>query len=114
MTMSTLTSRNITVSGHRTSMRLEPDMWDALEEICQRESLSAHEICTLIDSRRHRSSLTAAMRVFILSYFRAAATDEGHLRAGHGRLAYNLALNLRIDGLGVSNELDRWAAQKPS
>jgi predicted DNA-binding ribbon-helix-helix protein len=98
---STLTSRNVTVSGHRTSMRLEPDMWDALEEICRREALTIHEVCTLIDGRRHRSSLTAAMRVFILHYFRTAATDDGHARAGHGRLAYSLALKAGMNHVAV-------------
>ncbi|MBY0429635.1 MAG: ribbon-helix-helix domain-containing protein [Rhodospirillales bacterium] len=82
---SALINRNVIVSGHRTSMRLEPSMWDALEEICGRERLTVHEICTLVEARRRQEcGLTAAIRVFILSYFRAAATDDGHARAGHG------------------------------
>ncbi len=81
-----LQNRNVTVSGHRTSMRLEPDMWNALDEICHREKCTVHDICTLVDSKRRDSSLTAAMRVFILAYFRAAATDEGHQRAGQGTI----------------------------
>ena len=74
--MSTLVNRNVTVSGHRTSMRLEPAMWEALEEICRREKLTVHEGCSLVDSPRTQSSLTAAMRVFILGYFRAAVADS--------------------------------------
>ncbi|MGB8274865.1 MAG: ribbon-helix-helix domain-containing protein [Alphaproteobacteria bacterium] len=70
--MSTLVNRNVTVSGHRTSMRLEPAMWEALEEICTRENLTIHAVCSLVDARRTQSSLTAAMRVFILGYFRAS------------------------------------------
>lgn len=31
-----------------------------------------------------QTSLTAAIRVFLMLYYRAAATDEGHRRAGHG------------------------------
>jgi predicted DNA-binding ribbon-helix-helix protein len=81
---SSLVSRNITVAGHRTSMRLEPEMWDALFDICQREGLSPHDVCTAVDARRHASSLTAALRVFIMNYFRMAATADGHTRAGHG------------------------------
>lgn len=80
----TLVIRNVTVSGHRTSMRLEPEMWDALEEICRRESRTMHEVCSLIDARRTTSSLTGAMRVFILGYFRSAVTERGHVMAGHG------------------------------
>ncbi len=82
--MSTLVSRNVTVVGHRTSVRLEPNMWRALADICRRERQSVHEICTAIDGRREASTLTAGLRVFIMEYFRAAATEDGHLRAGHG------------------------------
>jgi predicted DNA-binding ribbon-helix-helix protein len=81
---STLVSRNVVVSGRRTSVRLEPPMWDALRAICRREGRTMHEMCTMIDQRRQESALTAAIRVFIMAYFRAAATDEGHARAGHG------------------------------
>lgn len=84
---STLISRNIVVSGRRTSVRLEPAMWDALRAICRREARTLHEICSMIDRNREESALTAAIRVFIMAYFRAAATDEGHARAGHGRVA---------------------------
>lgn len=60
-------------------------MWDALSEICAREGRSVHEICTQIDSERRQSGLTAAVRVFILNYFREAATEEGHALASQRR-----------------------------
>ncbi len=72
---STLQSRNIVVSGHRTSMRLEPDMWRALTDIAEREGRSLHELCTLVHRLRRRTSLTSAVRVFILSYYRTLARD---------------------------------------
>ena len=84
--VSTLINRNVFIGRHRTSIRLEPAMWDALGEICRREQMNLHEVCSLIDSRRLASSLTAAIRVFTLSYFRAAATEEGHASTGHGVL----------------------------
>ena len=84
---SRLLSRNVTVEGRRTSLRLENDVWDALEEICERENMTVHEVCTLIDQRRKGSSRTAAVRAFILRYFREAASDIGHSHAGHGKLA---------------------------
>ncbi len=83
---STLVNRNVTIGRRRTSLRLEPTMWDALGEICRREELTQHELCRLIDEHRHASSLTAAIRVFIVNYFRAAATEEGHASSGHGAL----------------------------
>ena len=82
---STLVSRNITVNGRRTSVRLEPEMWRALKEISTRENCSIHELCSLISFRKNkRTSLTAAIRVFLMLYFRAATTEDGHGKAGHG------------------------------
>ncbi len=84
-TKSTLVLKNITVNGHRTSIRLEPEMWGELKNIARREQCSIHDICSLINMRKHENtSLTAAIRVFLMLYFRAAATENGHDRAGHG------------------------------
>ena len=84
---STLVNRNVYIGRRRTSLRLEPDMWDALEEVYQRENINRHELFGMIDRFRHASSLTAAVRVFVLNYFRAAATEEGHAGNGHGALS---------------------------
>ena len=84
---STLINRNVTVNGHRTSMRLEPAMWEALEDICRREAKTVHEICSLVEEHRVQSSLTAAMRVFIVGYFRAALTQQPMARDMAAQLA---------------------------
>ena len=53
-------------------------MWDALYDICARERVTIHTLCTRISERKDaNTSLTAAIRVFALAYFRAAATEEG-------------------------------------
>lgn len=84
-TASSLLSRNITVEGRRTSIRLEPEMWSALKEISVRERCTIHDICTLVSLRKNKNtSLTAAIRVFLMLYFRAACSEEGHNRVGHG------------------------------
>ena len=81
----TLVSRNITVMGRRTSVRLELEMWNALKEIADREYCTIHDICTLVKMRKNpATSLTAAIRVFLMLYFRASSTEEGHHKAGHG------------------------------
>jgi predicted DNA-binding ribbon-helix-helix protein len=82
---STLVNRNVTVGDRRTSMRLERAMWEALHEICRREGKSLNKFVTEIAAQRSESSLTAAIRVYLLRYFSAAATDEGHRLAGHGQ-----------------------------
>ncbi len=84
-TNTSLVIRNVTVDGHRTSVRLEPEMWNALGEICRRERCSIHNLCTLVSaSKAGPGSLTAAIRVFIMQYYKNAATESGHNTAGHG------------------------------
>ena len=84
----TLVSRNITVLNKRTSVRLEPEMWIALKDIALREKCKVNELCSLIYLRKNGgTSLTAAIRVFLMLYFRAATTEEGHTRAGHGNFS---------------------------
>lgn len=68
--------RNVTIDGRRTSIRMEPVLWDCLSDICRRERRPASELIALIDTRRGDSGLTAALRVFILSYFQNAASLE--------------------------------------
>ena len=82
---SSLVSKNITVCGHRTSVRLEPEMWKALKFISTREECTIHDICSLISLRKKETtSLPAAIRVFLMLYYRASSTESGHQKAGHG------------------------------
>ncbi|WP_343560488.1 ribbon-helix-helix domain-containing protein [Kiloniella sp. b19] len=84
--MSRQVVRNITLNGHRTSLRLEADVWEALEEICVREGYTLNQLGSMINKQRQESSMAAAVRVFVLMYFRSAATELGHENAGHGTL----------------------------
>ncbi len=100
---STLVSRNITVLGRRTSVRLEPEMWNALREISCREECKTHDICSLIHLRKNpNTSLTAAIRVFLMLYYRASSTDDGHNRAGHGNFEHMMQRSrMSSDALNV-------------
>jgi len=75
----TLQSRNVLIDRHRTSMRLEPEMWDALTDIARREKISINCLCSLVSVHRRQSSLTSAMRVFVLAYYRCAANRPGQI-----------------------------------
>ena len=74
---SSLVIRNVVVGGHRTSVRLEPVMWDALQDIARRRRVTMHDLVTYIDRARTASSLTAAIRVYIVDFYRAAALPAG-------------------------------------
>lgn len=77
---STLVIHNVVVAGHRTSVRLEPLMWEALHEIARLRDKGLNELVTEIDRAREASSLTAAIRVYIVDYYRSAATGAAAYR----------------------------------
>jgi predicted DNA-binding ribbon-helix-helix protein len=67
-------------------MCLDPAIWGALEEICQPENLTRHQLCGKIYKFSYATGWTAAIRVFIVNYFRAAATEDGRANICHGAL----------------------------
>ena len=86
MTVSRLVNRNVVAERGRTSMRLEPELWDLLNEICERESQDISALVRQIEAAGHTGGRTSAVRVYITSYFYAAVTEIGHAGAGHGPL----------------------------
>jgi predicted DNA-binding ribbon-helix-helix protein len=74
---SSLAIHNVVVAGHRTSVRLEPVMWEALRDIARQRRVSVHDLVTAIDGQRRESSLTAAIRVYIVNFYRSAALLSG-------------------------------------
>ena len=80
-----LISRNVTIDNKRTSIRLEAQMWIALKEVADREKCTIHDICTVIANRKSENiTLTAAIRTFLVLYYKSASTEDGHKTAGHG------------------------------
>ena len=67
-------------------MRLEPEIWDALQEICKRENVALGDLVQQVEGKGGEGGRTSAVRVFVFQYYRAAATEQGHSAAGHGLL----------------------------
>lgn len=68
-------SRNVRIGTHRTTIRLESEVWDALTEIASRENASINDLCTMVArnaSANKLASFTSALRVFIVAYYRTA------------------------------------------
>jgi predicted DNA-binding ribbon-helix-helix protein len=86
MVQSRLINRNIVAARGRSSMRLEPEIWDALQEICRRERLVMGDLVRRVEQGVSAGGRTSAVRVYAFAYFRAAATEDGHKAAGHGQL----------------------------
>lgn len=64
-----LKKRNIVVDDKRTSVTLEPLVWEILHEIASEQDCTIHELCSFINERKGaNSSLSSAIRVFLISY----------------------------------------------
>lgn len=69
--------KNLLIEGQRTTISLERAIWDALVEICRREEISLDELCDAIAVRRGEASISSALRIAALLYFRNAAESAG-------------------------------------
>lgn len=82
-TRTALQSRNVRIHGRRTSVRLEQEMWSALNEISALEHCTVHEICGAVNDRKGEGmSFTAALRVFLMEYYRnvgKSQTESGNI-----------------------------------
>lgn len=56
--------RSVTIAGHRTSLSLEPEFWDALVEAASREGKSLNQLVAEIDEAR-TTNLSSAIRVWL-------------------------------------------------
>ena len=57
------------LSGHKTSVALEKEFWEALERIANKNNISTDALIQKIDQNDRNGSLASALRVFILSSF---------------------------------------------
>jgi predicted DNA-binding ribbon-helix-helix protein len=63
-----LEKRSLSLSGHRTSIALEPEFWVALAVLAAGEGLTLAALITRIDSARMpEQKLASALRVFALN-----------------------------------------------
>jgi predicted DNA-binding ribbon-helix-helix protein len=77
----TVAKRSLTVAGHRTSVSLEEPFWTSLAEIAAARRSSVAGVVAAVDRNRDgRTNLSAAIRVFVLDWYRkraAAAPSAG-------------------------------------
>ena len=66
--------RSVTISGHRTSVSLEAEFWQALTEIAAELKRPLAKLIDEIDKRDGRgNNLSSALRVFVLAHYRKKA-----------------------------------------
>ena len=63
-----LKKRSVSLSGHATSVALEPEFWAVLDSIALAAGLSQAGLMKRIDERRDRTPLASACRLLALSW----------------------------------------------
>ena len=62
--------RSLTIAGHRTSLALEPEFWEALETMAAADGVPLTILIRDIDQTRETPNLSSALRVAALTWFR--------------------------------------------
>ena len=76
VTRSGLQRRTLTVSGHRTSVALEPVYWEELAAMAESRGQTVAALISEIDAAR-LGSLASAIRVHVVERLRAAVAAAG-------------------------------------
>jgi len=72
----TISIRNVSVSGKRTSLKLEKEIWVAIDDICSIERITVDDLMTKLDSTQGMINRASKIRCFAVSYFRNAALTK--------------------------------------
>ncbi|WP_149140802.1 ribbon-helix-helix domain-containing protein [Gemmobacter caeruleus] len=65
--------RSLTLSGHRTSVSLEDEFWQAFRDMAQARGLGLNELAVEIDAARGADcGLATAIRLAVLRHYQAA------------------------------------------
>jgi predicted DNA-binding ribbon-helix-helix protein len=65
--------RSLTIAGHRTAVSLEEPFWEALRLAALEKNVPIARLVAAIDGARGKTSLSSAIRVFVLDYHRGPA-----------------------------------------
>jgi len=71
---SRLISKNVVIKGHRTSLRLESGMWEAMDDLCALEGLTRDGLCDLVEESHEGQNRSSAIRAFVVTYFHELST----------------------------------------
>ncbi len=70
--MASLKKRSILLSGHATSMALEPEFWAVMDEMASARRVTLAVLIALIDESRGERPLASACRLLALDWVRTA------------------------------------------
>lgn len=61
--------RSLSIAGHRTSIALEPQFWDALETMAAERKTSMAGLIKSIDETRATTNLSSSARLAVLDWY---------------------------------------------
>jgi predicted DNA-binding ribbon-helix-helix protein len=73
---SRIVARSIAIAGHKTSVSLEDAFWTALKAIASCRKMTVSDLVWSIDVERHHGSLSSAIRLYILGFYKAQLSAE--------------------------------------
>jgi predicted DNA-binding ribbon-helix-helix protein len=62
--------RSFTIAGHRTSISLETEFWEALKAAAAAEGIAVAKLIGRIDAERGSGGLSSAVRIWVLHHYR--------------------------------------------
>jgi predicted DNA-binding ribbon-helix-helix protein len=68
-TRSLVVKRSIVIAGHKTSVSLENDFWEALREIANKRRIFVQDLVASIKAERRKGNLSSAIRLFVLDHY---------------------------------------------
>ena len=66
---STIIKRSIAIDGRKTSIGIEDDYWNSLQEIAHQRNETVSRLITRIDAERKFANLSSAIRLFVLGFY---------------------------------------------
>ena len=62
--------RSVVIAGRKKSISLEDAVWESLSEIAKYRDMTLFSLLATIDSKRKQGSLSSAIRLFLLNFYR--------------------------------------------
>ncbi|MFG5121096.1 ribbon-helix-helix domain-containing protein [Methylorubrum sp. POS3] len=71
-----IVKRSVSIAGHRTSISLETEFWEALQTLARSRGQSVQALVGAVDAAREGRNLSSAIRVFILEACQTTTTGR--------------------------------------
>jgi predicted DNA-binding ribbon-helix-helix protein len=71
MKSAAVVKRSVNIAGHNTSITLEDEFWNGLQEIAESRDQPVSHLIACINAERKLTNLSSAIRLFVLGFYRA-------------------------------------------